>query len=264
MIVADAHVHVGYFPRKDGKGGEAFYYSPRKMLGILNRVGVDQFIFSSTNAVWDEHAEAMHREAKEFLRISNGRAHAFFWVSNKYFDWDPCLNKAFSAVQYEGIKLHPRETPWLTRTKDFDRILSIARERRLPVTIHTDEDNPAASYLPYCQRYPSVRFNLAHGRDQASALAAMRSAENVYVDCSFVPPLAIAEFLQDNAAQTRLMYGSDLPAPRRSQNISLTAYARKRISLVKNLAGNCADLVMWQNMRRFLEVAPSPYSDKAT
>lgn len=253
MTIDDAHVHVGYFPRKDGKGGEAFYYSPRKILGILNRVGVDEFIFSSTNAVWDEHAEAMHREAEEFLRIATVRAHAFFWISGNYFDWDPDLKKAFSAVPYKGIKLHGRETPWLTRPKDINRILSIAYERGLPVIIHTDEDNPAALYLPYCQKYPSVRFNLAHGRDRDSALSAMRETENVYVDCSFAPPETIAYWLTDHVAQTRIMYGSDLPAPRWFQNISLTNYARKRIALVKKLAGDCAELVMRRNMQCFLE-----------
>lgn len=256
MAIGDAHVHVGYFPRRDGKGGDAFYYSPRKILGILNRVEVDEFIFSSTNAVWDDHAEAMNREAEEVLRIAAGRAHAFFWLSGNYWDWDPCLQKTFSTVPYKGIKLHGRDTPWLARPKDMNRILAIAQERSLSVMIHTDEDDTAASYLPYCQKYPSVRFNLAHGRDQDSALSAMRKAENVYVDCSFASPKTITYWLEDNIAQTRIMYGSDLPAPMRFKNVSLTDYARKGIALTRKLAGNHAELVMWHNMQSFLNIIP--------
>jgi predicted TIM-barrel fold metal-dependent hydrolase len=136
------------------------------------------------------------------------------------------------------------------------RILSIARERGCPVIIHTDDDNRASLYAPYCERFPSVRFNLAHGRDQVSALRAMKRTENVYVDCSFAPPEAIAYWLKYDFAQTRIMYGSDLPAPKRFHNISLTDYARKRIAVVRKLAGECAGPVMAQNMLRFLDAVP--------
>ena len=40
-MICDAHVHVGYFPRKGWE--EPFYYSPRRILGILDRAGVDEY-----------------------------------------------------------------------------------------------------------------------------------------------------------------------------------------------------------------------------
>ena len=108
-MTCDAHVHVGYFPRKGRE--EPFYYSPRRVLGILDRAGVMEFIFSSTNAVWDFNGDAMHREAREILRLAGKRAHAFFWVTDEYLKHDPDLSGLPDF--YEGFKLHGGETPWL-------------------------------------------------------------------------------------------------------------------------------------------------------
>ena len=45
-MIYDAHVHVGYYSRK--RREEPFYYSPRRVVGVLDRCGVDEFIVSST------------------------------------------------------------------------------------------------------------------------------------------------------------------------------------------------------------------------
>ena len=68
-MICDAHVHVGYFSRKGEE--EPFYYSPRRILGVLNRCGVNEFIVSSTCAQIDSITiDDIVNEAKEMKRIA--------------------------------------------------------------------------------------------------------------------------------------------------------------------------------------------------
>ncbi len=229
-MICDAHVHVGYFPRK-GKA-QPFYYSPRRILGILDRCSVTSFIFSSTNAVWDFSGEAMHSEAREMLSLAGNRAHPFFWVTDEYLKNDPELDRLPGF--YEGLKLHGGETPWLRHPKRLLRLLAIARERRLRVQIHTSERDDVSgsaisSYLPYCVKFPTVKFDLAHGKPAADVPRAVNEHENVYVDCAYCSGAVVRQWLEAGAREDRIMFGSDLPVQQRYSDLSLTSYLRNKL-----------------------------------
>ena len=51
-MICDSHVHIGYYPRKGYD--RPFYYSPRRIVGILDKCGVGEFIVSSTCAQIEE------------------------------------------------------------------------------------------------------------------------------------------------------------------------------------------------------------------
>jgi len=249
--VFDAHVHVGYFPRLDGKGGDVYYYSPARLLQYMRWAGVDEFVFSSTNACWDAHAEAMHPEAMEVLRLAalqGLKAHPFFWVSRDYLKWDGSLDRL--PAFYEGIKLHGAEARWTKRSKAFRRILAIARERGLPVQIHTGNDDldGCAGYLPYCREFPAVRMDLAHGHYVQDAVRALRECPNVWVDVSFMELDEVKAVWA--VAPGRVMYGSDFPAPLRYWNTSCTEYMRRRMRQMRSIGG---DGIMSANARAFLQ-----------
>ena len=248
--VFDAHVHVGYFPRKDGKGGETYYWSPARLMQYMQWAGVEEFIFSSTNASWDEHGETMHRETAEVLRLAqaNGvKAHPFFWCSGDYLEWDSNLSKLPSF--YEGLKLHGAETRWLERKADLCRILSIAEERHLPVQIHTGNDNldACARYLPYCKKFPKVNFDLAHGHPLEEAGLALQECGNVWIDTSFMEIDEVKILWK--LAPERIMYGSDFPAPLRFWDISATNYMRMRQRIMRKIGG---EAMMKKNASAFL------------
>ena len=229
-MICDSHVHVGYFPRNGRK--DPFYYSPRRILGILTRAGVDEFIFSSTNAVWDFQGESMHREAREMIRLAGKRAHAFFWVTDEYLKRDPDLSDL--PEFYEGFKLHGGETPWLEHPELLTRVLFIARERKFPVQIHTGEKddkntNPIPGYLPYCRKFPEVKFDLAHGKPEKEVPAAVNENDNVYVDCAYCSAAVVNRWLDAGAREDRILFGSDIPVQQRLSDLSLTAYLRKTV-----------------------------------
>ena len=246
-MICDAHVHVGYFPRLGYE--KPFYYSPRRILGILNRVGVDEFIFSSTNAVWDFVGNAMHREAREMLRLAGCRAHAFFWITDEYLKRDKDLSKLPDF--YAGFKLHGGETPWLRRKKLLRHVLSIARERNFPVQIHTggDDDgeaNPIHGYLPFCREFPQIKFDLAHGKPSSEAPYAVNEFDNVYVDCAYCQAQVVKQWLDAGAREDRILFGSDVPIQQRLFDISLTTY------LHHTLRGFSSNKILHDNFKEFI------------
>lgn len=253
-MVFDAHIHVGYFPRRDGRttrgGGDAYYYSPARVMQYMRWAGADEFLFSSTNACWDAHAESMHPEAAELLRLARlqgMKAHPFFWVSRVYLAWDPEL--AQMPPFYAGIKLHGGEAHWTEHPAELRRVLAIASERRMPVQIHTsnDDENGCAAYLPYCREFGEVRIDLAHGHRIADAIRALRECPNVRVDTSF---MTVPEIEQAFAvAPRRVMFGSDFPAPLRFYDGSCTIYIRTRIREQLAIGG---DQLLCENARNFL------------
>lgn len=247
-MICDAHVHIGYFPRKGRE--EPFYYSPRRILGILNRAGVAEFIFSSTNAVWDYSGEAMHREAREMLRLAGKRSHAFFWITDEYLKHDPDLS-ALPEI-YEGFKLHGGETPWLKHPRLLSRVLAIARERKFRIQIHTGEkddkaENRISGYLPYCRKFPEVKFDLAHGKPAAEVPRAVNEYDNVYVDCAYCGADVVRGWLVSGAREDRILFGSDIPVQQRLFEMSPTKYLRKSI------CGFSSNRILHENFKDYLK-----------
>ncbi|MCQ2352490.1 MAG: amidohydrolase [Victivallaceae bacterium] len=249
-MICDAHVHVGYFPRKGFE--KPVYYSPCRIFGILKRANVTEFIFSSTNAIWDFDGKVMHREAEEVIRLAGNRAHAFFWITDEYLKRDRNLEKLPDF--YEGFKLHGGETPWLRHPNLLRRILSIARERRFPVQIHTggDDDgeaNPITAYLPFCRKFPSVKFDLAHGKPSAAVPDAVNHYDNVFVDCAYCHADVVRQWIDAGAREERILFGSDIPVQQRLFNVSLTNYLRR------TLKGFASEKVLHRNFMEFLRTA---------
>ncbi len=225
-MVNDAHAHMGFFPRLNAE--EAFHYSPRRIFGALDRAGVGEFVVSSTDAVWDADGSAMHAAALEMKRLAGRRAHVFFWVSGAHLERNPDLELPDC---YEGFKLHGGETAWLKRPKELERVLSVARERRFPVTIHTGLDGDGAdAYLPFCLKFPQVKFDLAHGRPFGAVPEVMRRAPNVFTDTAFVAPEQVRAWIDSGADASRILFGTDVPAQLRYRKIGLTPLLRRLIA----------------------------------
>lgn len=244
----DAHVHMGYFPRRGSE--EPYYYSPRRIYGALTRAGVDEFIVSSTNVIWDIEGTSMHAEAREMKRWAGQRAHVFFWVGMRYLEHDPDLTRLPDGL-YEGFKLHGGESAWLQHPKLLMRVLSIARERSFPMQIHTGSNdngvsNTMGEYLPYCRRFPELHIDLAHGIPHVDVPAVLAELPHVYVDTAFVPYETVESWLNAGADEQRIMFGSDLPAPQRYSRIGLSAYIRRESSKLGS------QVILCHNAKRFL------------
>lgn len=227
-MITDAHVHMGYYPRIGCEDLE--YYSPRKVLGVLNRCGVREFIVSSTCAQVDEIGiEAIICEAHEMKRLAGNRAHIFFWLSGHLFDEDPALSWLGSGL-FEGIKFHEKETPWFSQREiELRQILDRAARQGLHVQFHTGDDNGCrpVELIRLAKDYPTIHFDFAHCRIPEQSARAIAECPNVYVDTAY-HETDFSE-LRNYDWQDRLMYGSDLPVWQSHQDVKLTSYYRKNV-----------------------------------
>ena len=228
-MLCDAHVHVGYYSRNGRE--EPFYYSPRRVVGVQNRCGVDEFIVSSTCAQVEGMGIAdIVRETREVKRLAGRRAHVFFWLSGHLYDEDHEMHWLDLGL-FEGFKLHEGETPWMQRRqKDLRSILSVAAERGLPVMFHA---GPVAGCCPselskLAFDFPSIHFNFAHCRPMDEMAKVIADNPNVWTDTAY---MAFDEFprLRDYDWHDRLMFGTDLPVWQSHDDVGLTKRYREYV-----------------------------------
>jgi len=225
-VICDAHVHMGYYPRLDR--GDLWYYSPRRIYGVLKRCDIGEFIVSSTCAQLDGVGlDAILREAAEMRRVAGRAAHVFFWLSGRLYDADKDMRWLESGL-FSGVKLHEGETPWMSkRPKDLRRILGRADAWGLPVQMHA---GPCSAATPkrlsaIAKMFPRVRFDFAHCRPMAEMACVMAECENVWTDTAYMPPESFGELKRHNW-HDRLMFGTDLPVWQARSNCALTSYCR--------------------------------------
>ena len=230
-MICDAHVHVGYYTRF-GRD-EPFYWSPRKVAGVLSRCGVGEFIVSSTNAQVAGIARVdILREAREMRLRAGAAAHQFYWLSGRLYDEDRNLSFLDTGL-FEGLKFHELETPWMQRRKDdLLRVLAIAEERRLPVMFHCAPlpGCSAADLATLAERFPAVRFNFAHFNPPDETIAVMERCHNVFADISTLRPAdfqAIPAMTPD--VMDRILFGTDFPAMHARTTVGLAAWYRKQV-----------------------------------
>jgi len=189
-MIFDAHVHIGYYPRKGYD--RPSYYSPRRICTVLKKCGVDEFIYSSTSM--QTHGidfGDVNREMLEVRRIFGTGAHPFLWVTKRYHFANPKI----SDIQYgfyEGVKLHGLDgSQWITENAGaLENVLSIAENCNKPVMIHTgrEEDARPSNYIPFILNHPNLRFNLAHGRPAEEVEECMGASDSVFADISYMDP----------------------------------------------------------------------------
>ena len=222
----DAHVHVGYYSRLGSV--VPFYYSPRRVAGVLRRCGVEDFIVSSTcvQVACIPLADVL-REAREVKRVTGGRAHQFFWLTGRFYDEERAL-KVFDTGLYEGLKLHELETAWMgSRRHDIKRVLTIADERRVAVQFHAGDDGCSPKSLArVADEFPNVRFDFAHCFPMDEMAKVIADCPNVWTDTAY---MAIGEFpkLRDYDWHGRLMFGTDLPVWQAHERVGLTKRYRE-------------------------------------
>lgn len=210
----DAHVHMGYYQRKGFN--EQFYYSPRKVFGVLSRAGCQEFIVSSTCSQHNEiDLRALIREAAEMKRIAGGRAHIFFWLNSRDYQADHNLTVLGSGI-FEGVKMHELVDSWMQKhSSDLRRILGVLQERRMPVQFHTGMMQwcRPKDFMPYAKEFPSLKFDLAHFYPSRETIDVMMRCPNVYTDTALyidelyakLPPIP-------EDVRRRVLFGTDFPA----------------------------------------------------
>lgn len=228
-MTTDSHVHIGYYPRIGRLRLQ--YYSPKRIIGVLNRCGIEHFIVSSTCAqIKGMTVEDILYETYEIKRIAGERAHVFFWLAGHLYDEDRKLRWMKTGL-FEGIKFHEGETKWLRERKsDLVKIIDSVAVHGYKVQFHCDgSDGCNASQLAEIARlFPSVHFDFAHCRPMEELSRIVSELENVWTDTAYMDIRSMAE-LSDFNWNGRLMFGTDLPVWQAYESVGLTKRYRSMI-----------------------------------
>jgi predicted TIM-barrel fold metal-dependent hydrolase len=209
-ITADNHLHVGQFYE--------VYYEPLDVLRVVAEAGIRDAVYSSTTSAKDgvRYKEVEREIAGVTARYPTDKYKPFLWYIPPYIDEGAGIESAFQNLPYGGIKLHPRAHRWdLQDKKHLDclhGLFGYAEEKRLPVLIHTGEDDferPAffSSFFPL---YPQVKFILAHCRPAPDTISMFRTHGNLYGDTAFLDADRYAQIAEAGFAK-RLIPGTDFP-----------------------------------------------------
>ncbi len=227
-MLFDSHVHMGqYFDD---------YYTPPRVLHTLSLAGITHFAYSSTSAVVTDDAGFLREEREAMRELSCGRAYPFLWVTHSMLSKSRDLS-LYLDDDIRGFKVHGASEPWPPNGKGLARIFELAKEREIPVLLHTGERESclAGMYEGVCKRFESVPVILAHGRPISETVRVLENCPNAFVDTAFMPHRDLCELLGRNFFD-RILFGTDAPIPGRYLKSSLPRHLRTRIAQTKRLA----------------------------
>ena len=201
----------------------------------MKALNVERYYFSSTST-GNIPFRYVRREIESLVDMSNGHAIPFLWVSPGMLRHSRDLRPYFFR-DFAGIKIHGLQG-WNPNGKEIHRVLSIAREKDLPVLLHTGEHEicRAGAYLRLCREFDDVRIILAHGRPLDECITVMKECPNVYADTAFMPVNNIL-ILRNEGLIERVLWGTDFPVMRYFYDIPPEDYYRKKISEAINILG---------------------------
>lgn len=241
-MLFDFHVHFGkYFDD---------YYTPPRVLRTLSLAGITHFAYSSTSAVVTDDPLFMREEREAMKELSGGRAYSFLWVTHSMLSKSRDLS-LYLDDDIRGFKVHGASESWPPNGKGLTRIFELAKERKLPVLLHTGERASclAGMYEAVCRKFESVPAILAHGRPIDETIRVLEHCPNAFVDTAFMPHRDLCELLKRKFFD-RILLGTDTPIPGRYLKSSLPRYLRARIAQTKKRVVEFGGEKAWKSVSR--------------
>src|SRR5574343_1717756 len=130
-MVFDSHVHIGQF--------REHYYSPSEVLRYMRKSGISQFAYSSPSTIISNDIGFLKREIKEMQEHTKGNSVPLQWITREMLQKHNSL-EPYLTDSIKGLKIHGSSQRWIPNGNPLRRIFSIAKERELPVLIHTGQD----------------------------------------------------------------------------------------------------------------------------
>ncbi len=122
-----------------------------------------------------------------------------------------------------ALKIHRAADNEPIDSPHYETLLKIADERQIPVILHTGcfhshaffrrpELGAVESFKPWFEKFPHVRFVLAHmnGHEPRLAIDIAEDHANLFVDTSWQPAELVGEAVRRLGAE-RVLFGSDWP-----------------------------------------------------
>lgn len=219
-FIIDAHMHTGTSFMYYAEKSDAAHY-----LELMNRLSIKYAICSDTLSLM-KGARYGLAEAERIYQSSGGR---IFYLGV----FDPCsgkeclkaLEKSAGKKGLLGVKIHPSLHQTAPESDLYDPVWRFCRDHDLALLTHSwsvSAYNPVQAYSTperfrhYADKYPEVRFVLAHaggrGTGRAQAVKMANEYPGVYLD--FAGDIFCFKYLEtmlSSIPHSKLIFGSDYP-----------------------------------------------------
>lgn len=169
---------------------------------------------------------------EELIRLDDKKVLPIMWVTPEALQGNIAWYLE-SDIKWRMLKIHPflNQTEWNPKGELFAEVLDIAKELRLPLLIHTGNEDccKASHYEQSIKDNPNKTFIFAHGRPIQSALRIAAAYDNVYVDSAFMPIEHMKMFM-DYGLFEKLLWGTDMCIPKHfNRNLDMAMYYKAKL-----------------------------------
>ena len=235
IFVVDVHAHIGHI---------AAQHRPQRdtpsIKRALNRAGINRCCISSILSLYGGDISEGNCRTSETVAAYPDLFMGYVvldprdlrGVESEFKKWFHEKNELMS-----GFKLYPPIHKYPLNHENYCHIYSLANKLKLPMLIHTWEDdhdgrwaNPALLYKIVAD-YPNAKFILGHSGGTLSgfraAIEVAKDQPNVYLElCASRASLGQIEFFVDKVGSEQILFGSDIQFFDVFSQLSKVAYAK--------------------------------------
>ena len=228
-MLIDSHIHVGQFNN--------IYFSPTAIIKLMTDVGVGYYAVSSTTSCEEDFEKVLH-EIEELEWNDAERVLPIMWITPESLKGNIAWLLE-STIKWRCLKIHPflHKKEWKPDGKLFNEVLDIARELKIPLLIHTGNEECCQIdiYENAVTTNEDIIFIFAHGRPTEQAIPITQKHNNAYVDSAFMPVNDMKKFI-DVGLSHKLLWGTDMCIPKYFYpEEDMVEYYRKKLEAFKSI-----------------------------
>lgn len=228
-MLIDTHIHVGQF--------NDLYFAPLDIHDLIEQLDVAYYAVSSTTQCEENYTKVLS-EMKELIRLDGKKVLPIMWITPEALQGNIAWFME-SDINWRMLKIHPflNQTEWDPKGNLFEEVLEISKELRLPLLIHTGNEEccKANLYEQAIKNNIDTTFILAHGRPIKYALRIAATYDNAYVDSAFMPVEHMKMFIERGLSE-KLLWGTDICIPKYyNYKVSLCDYYNQKLKLFRSV-----------------------------
>lgn len=228
-MLIDTHIHVGQF--------NDLYFAPSAIHELMEQLCVDYYAVSSTTQCEENYPKVLW-EMEELVRLDGKKVLPIMWITPEALQGNIAWYLE-SDIRWRMLKIHPflNQTEWNPKDELFAEVLDISRELRLPLLIHTGNEEccKADIYEQAIRNNPDITFILAHGRPVESAIHIATIFDNAYVDSAFMPLGHMKMFVESGLSE-KLLWGTDMCIPKHfNRDLDMATYYRSKLQAFQDV-----------------------------
>lgn len=205
-MLIDSHIHVGQFNN--------YYFSPTQIHKLMENVGVDFYAVSSTTQCEENYTKVLD-ELHALIDLDGRKVLPVMWITPEGLKGNIAWYLE-SDIKWRCLKIHPflHQNDWSPLSGQFQEVVDIAHELKIPLLIHTGNDGSCNSgkYESVLANNPNVTFILAHGRPLSQSISLLKRYDNVFVDSAFMSLDDMSKITQAGLSK-KLLWGTDMCIP---------------------------------------------------